>query len=74
VPSTAPPAGSRGVADEGSVVKPHGQTWDVERIVITTALVVIALAAFGYVYGKVRSAPPKHPDVDREPDDVEISR
>jgi hypothetical protein len=37
--------------------------------VITTALVIIALAAAGYVYGKVRSAPPRHPDLARQPDD-----
>jgi hypothetical protein len=69
--TTIPPAGSRGGADEGSVVKPSDETWDVQRIVITTALVTIALAAAGYVYGKVRSTPPKHPDLTAQREDLE---
>jgi hypothetical protein len=72
-PTTAPVAGSRGGADEGSAVKPSHETWDVRRIVITTALAVIALAAVGYVYGKIRSTPPKHPDLGRQPEDLEIT-
>jgi hypothetical protein len=71
--TTLPPAGSRGGADEGSVVKPSHESWGVQQIIVTTALVVIALAAIGYVYGKVRSAPPKHPDLSRQPEDLEAT-
>jgi hypothetical protein len=73
VATTVPPAGSRGGADEGSVVKPAHETWSVRRIVTTTALAVIALAAIGYVYGKLRSTPPKHPDLTRQPEDLETT-
>jgi hypothetical protein len=66
-----PPAGSRGGVDAGSVVKPTHETWTVERIVITTALAVIALAAIGYVYGRLRSLPPKHPDLTKRAEDLE---
>ena len=73
VATTVPPAGSRGGASEGSVVKPTHETWSVRRIVTTTALAIIALAAIGYVYGKVRSTPPKHPDLTRQPEDLEAT-
>jgi hypothetical protein len=71
--TTIPPAGSRGGADEGSVVKPSHGGWDVQRMIVTTVLVVIALASIGYVYGKVRSAPPRHPDLTRQPEDLETT-
>jgi hypothetical protein len=77
VPTTAapvtvpPPAGSRGGVDAGSVVKPTHETWTVERIVVTTVLAVIALAAIGYVYGRLRSLPPKHPDLTQRAEDLE---
>ena len=74
VATTVPPAGSRGGSIEGGVVKPTHETWSVRRIATTTALAVIALAAIGYVYGKVRSAPPKHPDLTRQPEDLEATR
>jgi hypothetical protein len=78
VPTTAavtvpPPAGSRGGVDAGSVVKPKHETWTVERIVVTTALVVVALAAIGYVYGRLRSLPPKHPDLAHRAEDLETT-
>jgi hypothetical protein len=72
-PATIPPAGTRGGVDEGSVVKPSHETWTVERILVTTALAVIALAAIGYVYGKLRSVPPKHPDLAHRPEDLEAT-
>jgi hypothetical protein len=68
-----PPAGSRGGVDAGSVVKPKHETWTVERIVVTTALIVVALAAIGYVYGRLRSTPPKHPDLTRRAEDLETT-
>ena len=71
--TSLPAAGTRGGADEGSTVKPGHETWDVRRIVTTIAIVVVALAAIGYVYGKVRSAPPRHPDLERQPEDLEIT-
>ena len=71
--TVAPPAGSRGGADAGSVVKPKHETWTVERIVVTTALVVVGLAAIGYVYGRLRSMPPKHPDLTRRAEDLETT-
>ncbi len=71
--TVAPPAGSRGGVDAGSVVKPKHETWTVERIVVTTALVVIALAAIGYVYGRLRSLHPKHPDLARRAEDLETT-
>ena len=71
--TVAPPAGSRGGADAGSVVKPKHETWTVERIVVTTGLVVVGLAAIGYVYGRLRSMPPKHPDLIRRAEDLETT-
>jgi hypothetical protein len=32
---------------------------------------VVALAALGYAYGKLRSAPPRHPDLARRPPDLD---
>ena len=61
-----------GGADAGSVVKPRDEQWSAERIAITTGLVVIALAAIGYVFGKIRSVPPKHPDLVATRDDLEL--
>lgn len=72
-PTTAappPPAGSRGGATEGSVVKPSNDTWTPRRIATMTALAVVALAAAGYAYGKLRSAPPRHPDLEPRPPDL----
>jgi hypothetical protein len=72
-PGTLPPAGSRGGTAEGAVVKPTHETWSAERILVTTALAVTALAAIGYVYGKLRSVPPKHPDLARRAEDLEVT-
>jgi hypothetical protein len=66
-----PPAGSRGGATEGSVAKPTSESWSPRRIATITALGVIALAALGYAYGKLRSAPPRHPDLARRPPDLD---
>ncbi len=68
--ATPPPAGSRGGATEGSVVKPSDETWSPRRIATMTALAIVALAAAGYAYGKLRSAPPRHPDLTRRPPDL----
>jgi hypothetical protein len=67
----APPAGTRGNATQGSVAKPSDETWTARRIATLTGLAVIALAAAGYAYGRLRSAPPRHPDLEREPDDLD---
>ena len=66
-----PPAGTRGGATDGSVAKPRRETWSPRRIATMTALAVIALAAAGYAYGKLRSAPPRHPDLARRPPDLD---
>ena len=66
-----PPAGSRGGATDGSVAKPKSETWTPRRIAMVTGLGVIALAALGYAYGKLRSAPPRHPDLARRPPDLD---
>ena len=55
----------------GSVAKPEHETWSPRRIAVTTLLAVIALAAAGYAYGKLRSAPPRHPDLVRRPPDLD---
>jgi hypothetical protein len=68
---TAPPAGTRGGAVDGSVAKPRRESWSPRRIATMTALVVVALAAAGYAYGKLRSAPPRHPDLVRRPPDLD---
>ena len=74
-PSTAapavPPAGTRGGATQGSVAKPVRDPWSPRRIATMTALAVVALAAAGYAYGKLRSAPPRHPDLVRRRRDLE---
>ncbi len=67
--TTVPPAGTRGGSAAGGVAKPTHETWSPRRIAVTTILAVIALAAAGYVYGKFRSAPPRHPDLVRQPED-----
>ena len=69
--AVAPPAGTRGGAVDGSVAKPQSETWSPRRIATMTALVVIALAATGYAYGKLRSAPPRHPDLAPRPPDLD---
>ena len=69
--ATPPPAGSRGGATEGSVVKPSDETWSPRRIATMTALAIVALAAAGYAYGKMRSAPPRHPDLTPRPPDLD---
>jgi hypothetical protein len=69
--ATPPPAGSRGGATEGSVVKPSDETWSPRRIATMTALAIVALAAAGYAYGKMRSAPPRHPDLAPRPPDLD---
>jgi len=66
-----PAAGSRGGATEGSVAKPTHETWTPRRIATVTGLAVVALAALGYAYGKLRSAPPRHPDLARRPPDLD---
>ena len=43
----------------------RSETWSPRRIATMTALAVVALAAIGYAYGKLRSAPPRHPDLAR---------
>jgi hypothetical protein len=62
-----PPPGTRGDATDGSVAKPQGETWSARRIATMTGLAVVALAAAGYAYGKLRSAPPRHPDLAPRP-------
>ena len=37
-------------------------------MVTTTAVCIAALAAAGFIYGRIRSAPPRHPDLVHEPD------
>jgi hypothetical protein len=69
--SMAVVVGTRGSAAAGSIAKPTTEAWSVERIAGLTALAVIALSAAGYAYGRLRSAPPRHPDLVRHPDDVD---
>jgi len=64
------PAGARGGATAG-VAKPTNETWTLRRIVTLTALGIIALSAAGYAYGRLRSAPPRHPDLVRDPDEMD---
>lgn len=66
-----PPPGTRGGAVDGSVAKPRPETWSPRRIATMTGLAVVALAAAGYAYGKLRSAPPRHPDLVRRPPDLD---
>ena len=58
----------RGGAEAGSIAKPEDEAWSVRRMVTTTAVCIAALAAAGFIYGRVRSAPPRHPDLVHEPD------
>jgi hypothetical protein len=58
----------RGGAAAGSVAKPADEPWDIRQMIVTTALGVIALSVVGYGYGRVRSTPPRHPDLVRTPD------
>ena len=77
-PSTAPggptttvatvSAVRRGGTAAGSVAKPEDEQWSVRRMVTTTALCVLALAVVGYGYGRIRSTPPRHPDLVRTPE------
>ena len=58
----------RGGAAAGSVAKPEDEQWNVRRMVTTTALCVLALSVAGYGYGRIRSTPPRHPDLVRSPE------
>ena len=58
----------RGGAAAGSIAKPEDEQWSLRRMVTTTGLCVLALAVLGYGYGRVRSTPPRHPDLVRSPD------
>jgi hypothetical protein len=59
----------RGGAAEGSIAKPEAaEGWSIERIVTLTALGIVALAAAGYAFGRIRSSPPIHPDLMRNSD------
>jgi peptidoglycan/LPS O-acetylase OafA/YrhL len=68
--TTVAAAGARGGATAG-VAKPTNETWTLRRIVTLTALGIIALSAAGYAYGRLRSAPPRHPDLVRDPDEMD---
>ena len=58
----------RGGAAAGSIAKPEDEQWSVRRMITTTALCVLALSVLGYGYGRVRSTPPRHPDLVRSPE------
>ena len=58
----------RGGAEAGSIAKPEDEAWSVRQMVTTTAVCIAALAAAGFIYGRIRSAPPRHPDLVHEPD------
>ena len=70
-PSPCRPPGPGAGPTEGSVAKPTSETWTPRRIATITGLAVVALAALGYAYGKLRSAPPRHPDLARRPPDLD---
>jgi hypothetical protein len=53
----------RGSALAGSVAKPQSEEWSVRRMVTLTVLGVVALVGAGFVYGRIRSTPPRHPDL-----------
>ncbi len=64
VPTTAAGiAATRGGASAGSIAKPGVGGWSVQQMVTTTAIGVAGLAVIGFVYGRVRSSPPRHPDL-----------
>ena len=65
--STAPIAVRRGGAEAGSIAKPEREQWSVREMATTALLCVVALAAAGYAYGRIRSVPPRHPDLVHEP-------
>ncbi len=66
VPATTVP---RGGAASGSVAKPEpAEGWSVQRLATLTLLGIVALAAAGYAFGRIRSTPPVHPDLARHPD------
>jgi hypothetical protein len=56
----------RGGAASADLVKPEDEEWSLRRVLTATGLTVIALAAIGFVYGRIRSTPPRHPDLARE--------
>ena len=55
------PRGSRRVAAAVDIEKIRPTSLPVQTLVITTAVVIAALAIAGFVYGKVRSRPPGAP-------------
>ena len=68
--TTAPIPVRRGGAEAGSIAKPEDEAWTVRRMITTTAVCVLALAAIGFVYGRIRSSPPRHPDLAPEPPEM----
>lgn len=55
---TAPP---RGGAAPGTTAKPADEGWPFRRIGTTVGLIVAGLALLGFVYGRIRSTPPRPP-------------
>jgi hypothetical protein len=60
-PSTVPRAAS-GFVD---LHKPEGDTWELRQVLTVLGLGIIALAALGYAYGRIRSIGPRHPGLAR---------
>ena len=55
VPAATTPVPERAGSGVADVAKGEEEDWTVRRIVTTVALVVVGLAASGFVYGRVRS-------------------
>jgi hypothetical protein len=69
--TVVPPPGARGNALQGATAKPRHETWTARRLATITALAIVVLASSGYAYGRMRSVPPRHPDLERSPDDYD---
>jgi hypothetical protein len=56
-PAATSPLPARAGTDTVDVAKADDEVWSPRRIGITVGLVVVGLAAAGFVYGRIRSSP-----------------
>jgi len=55
----------------GVLTKPDHPGWSVQRMLATTGVAVGGLVVLGWVYGRIRSIPPRRPEMSVLPDVIE---
>ena len=62
IPASTVPRAASGFVD---VRKPEAETWELRQVLTILGLAIVALAALGYAYGRIRSVGPRHPGLVR---------